>query len=205
MRYENVILVFDLETGGLKESENPICEIALCPIDADLKDLKEYNSIIAPYNDDLIYTEGALKANGMSMDQIKEGKDSNLVAKELCDYLKSLKRGRNKPILAGHNIIKFDIPFLETFFKFHKVDLWNLVEKDFVIDTLYWSRLKHIESANFKLGTICDINNIELVNAHRAVADTRANKELVKSYISCLRSNGMGEKEEDRYRVTFEF
>ena len=205
MKYESVIAVFDLETGGLIATENPMCEIAFCPIDVDLKELKEYNSIIAPYDDSLVYTEGALKANGMTMEQIKAGKSSVLVIKELCDYLTSLKRGRNKPILAGHNIKKFDIPFLEAFFKFHKVDLWKFVDGDFWIDTLHWSRLKHIESANFKLGTVCDINDIELVNAHRAVADTRANKELAKKYISCLRSEMREQFEENRYRVNFEF
>ena len=37
----------------------------------------------------------------------------------MCEYLSSLKIGREKPILSGHNL-KFDIGFLVEFFDFHK-------------------------------------------------------------------------------------
>ena len=205
MKYPVVFAVADIETGGLSASKNPICEIAICPIDEELNNLEEYTSIIAPYDDKLEYTDGALKANGMSMEMIKGGKDSKEVVRELCQYLTSLKRGRALPILCGHNISKFDIPFLEAFFTFHGKDLWKFVEKSYHIDTMWWARTKWTESTNYKLTTCCDNVGIELVDAHRAVNDTRSNKQLVIDFIKSLRGNGDGSVEVNRYRKTFEF
>ena len=205
MEFKSVILTFDLETGGLSADKHPITEIACCPIGTDLVELKEYDSIIAPYDESKVYTEGALKANGMTMEQINSGVDSKIVIDELCTYFNSLKRGREKPILTGHNIIKFDIPFLVEFFKFHKKDFFKFVNENFMIDTMWWGRMAWQESQNYKLSTCCSNAGIELVDAHRAVNDTRSNKELVKYFINNLRTVGASETKGSRFRETFQF
>jgi DNA polymerase III alpha subunit (gram-positive type) len=206
MNYPLVIIVCDLETGGLKSSENPITEVAMCAFDEKLDDVGEYTSVVAPYNDKLIYTEGALKANGMSMELIRSGKTSDMVIEEMCEFLVKQKRGRNLPVLCGHNFKGFDLPFLQEFFNYHKKDLSKYVNLDFVIDTMYWSRLKWIESANYKLHTCCSNLGVELVDAHRALADTRANKELMKKFVVSLRGDGQGsDYKEKRHRETFQF
>ena len=198
------IVVFDLETTGLKCEENSILEIACCPISPDLKNLKEYESGIMSIYDNRIVNSGALAANGITMSQIESGRSSKQVIEELCQYFSDLSLGRNKPVLAGHNIDKFDIPFLQDFFEFHKKDISKFVNVDFTIDTMWWARLRWQELQNFKLGTCCEAAQIELVNAHRAINDTRANRDLVKYFISNLQSESSSEKKSDRYRVTFE-
>lgn len=206
MKFDCVIITYDLETGGLKPTENAVAEIACFPFQTEnLSDLESYNSLIRPYSDVYTYTEGALKANGLTMNKIKSGEDSKKVIGELCEYFTKYKRGRNLPILAGHNIQKFDNLFLEELFKFHKKDLWKFVNKDFFIDTMWWARLKWFESSNYKLGTCCDNANIELIDAHRAVNDTIANKDLAKDFIKSLRGNGDSLITEKRYRDSFEF
>ena len=199
------IIVFDLETTGLKADKNCIVEIACCPFNQDLKDLQEYNSgIIKPYGDREI-SQGALNANGITIQQLENGVDSEKIIKEFVSYLSKLKAGRNKPILAGHNIDKFDIPFLDDFFKFHKYDLSKYVNFDFTIDTMWWARVKWKESLNYKLGTCCANEKIELIDGHRAMNDTRANKQLVKKFIQGLKS-GSSEKEKEEYkRPVFQF
>ena len=116
------------------------------------------------------------------MQQIENGRDQREVFEEFCDFLSKLSSGRNKPILCGHNIKKFDIPFLQNWFELNKSDMSKFVDMDYPIDTLQWGRLKWVESANFKLGTCCENCNIELNEAHRALFDTRANRDLVKDF-----------------------
>lgn len=200
-----VIVTFDLETTGLKADQHCIVEIACCPFNQDLKDLEEFDSgIIKPYGDREI-TQGALNANGITMQQLESGVDSKIAIDKLCKYFSKLKSGRNKPILSGHNINKFDIPFLVDFFSFHKQDLSKYINLDFTIDTMWWARLKWKESVNYKLGACCENEGIELIDAHRALNDTRSNKQLVKSFIQGLKSGSISKSKEEYKRPVFQF
>lgn len=205
MKFEPYYFVFDLETGGLNPIEHPVLEIAICVLDSDLNETEEYSSKIKPYGNYTI-TEGALKANGLSVEMLNfQGKNCDVVCNKVEALLKKYKNGKNKPILCGHNIKKFDIPFLEEFFKYNKKNLSKYIYEE-IIDTLFWSRVKWQESVNYKLGTCCSNADIELVDAHRALSDTRANKDLVKQFIRNLRNdNGQTKSKEERYRNTFEF
>lgn len=199
-----VYLVFDLETTGLKPDKNAVIEIACCPISKDLKDLPEFESGVINIYDDREVSEQALKANGITREQIENGVDSEEVIKKFCKYLKSLSKQANKIIAVGHNIDKFDLPFLDDFFDVHGQDLSKYINSDFTIDTLWWSRIKWIESTNYKLGTCCQNSNIDLANAHRALNDTRANKELLISFLSSLREEGDSSSENYK-RPVFEW
>lgn len=202
------IVVFDIETTGLLSDKNAIIEIACCPFDNNLNDLKEYDSGIMKIYDNREVQKAALDANGITMEQIENGRDAFLVINELINYFKSLKKGKNKPILAGQNSDKFDIPFLVNFFEVFNKDLTDYVNVDFTFDTMWLGRVKYTESINYKLITLCEKEGIQLINAHRAVNDTRATKDLLKTYIRCLRQQGVTQinKEiEVRFRETFQF
>ena len=198
-------VVFDLETGGLLNEKNGILEIAACAFDNELNDLEEFDSGIMHNYDDREINEGALGANGITRDQIKNGVDPKTVADEFYRYLGKLKKGNSKVVLVGQNCDKFDIPFLVNFMEYFKKDITQIVNVDFTIDTMRWAHVKYPESTNYKLGTLCEMNGVELTNAHRAINDTRATKELVKTFIRSLRSEGKGEKEEVKFRKTFQF
>lgn len=198
-------VVFDLETGGLSNEKNGILEIAACAFDNELNDLEEFDSGIMHNYDDREINEGALGANGITRDQIKNGIDPKGVADEFFRYLGKLKKGNSKVVLCGQNCDKFDIPFLVNFLEYFKKDITQIVNVDFTIDTMRWGHVKYPESTNYKLGTLCEMNGVELTNAHRAISDTRATKELVKTFIRSLRSEGKGEKEEIKFRKTFQF
>lgn len=200
----DVYLVFDLETTGLVPGKHAIVEIACCPVSKDLKDLPEFESGVMKVYDDREIAEPALKANGITREQIENGVDSEEVIKKFCKYLKSLSKQGKKIIAVGHNIDKFDLPHLDDFFEVHGEDLSKYINPDFTIDTLMWSRLKWLESTNYKLGTCCQNCNIDLANAHRALSDTRANKELVVSFLSSLRGEG-NSSSEDHKRPVFEW
>lgn len=187
-----VFLVFDTETVGLiqKGIIPAMIEIACCPFNQQLEDLKEYDSGVFQVYADKPISPQALAASGITFGQIENGRPSQQVADELVKYLKSLSKKPNKICLVGQNIDAFDIPILMDFLEIHGHDLSKLVNTDFTIDSMWWGRVKHPESINYKLGTLCENVNIDLANAHRAINDTRANKELVKQYIASLRGEG---------------
>lgn len=208
MDYKCYYCVADLETGGLSSKNNPIVEIALVFLDQDLNLIEKYSTIInaksGSYGRTLKIEDQALKANGLTIEAILQGEEPNIVFKEICDLFKKYSLGRNKPILVGHNWRNFDSQFLEEFFNFFKQDLYQYVEK-FCYDTMWMARSKWPKDVgNYKLGTCCEKANIELIDAHEALADTLATAELFKFFIKSLRSEG-DEVTAKKFRHTFQF
>jgi DNA polymerase-3 subunit alpha (Gram-positive type) len=223
-------VVFDLETGGLWEYNNPFIELAIVVVDSDLNKKLEYENFILPYKGkktptfpdgkEMKIEPQALQANGIDMkDVIEKGVDVKILYKDLVKIFKDLKCGRyQKPILVGHNIASFDINFLEYIFDlFEKRDpekrdispLYNYVDR-FLFDTMTESRMKLgiEEMENHQLGTVCAKYGIELTDAHRAMNDTKANAELFIKMMKDKRTGSIiiGEQSERaRFRDTFTF
>lgn len=199
-------VVYDLETTGLNEEKHAVIEIAMCVMDSKLKDVAEWESGIMQVYDNREIQQQALDHNGITRKQIEEGRCSNEVVKEMISFIKSLKTSKSKVILCGQNIIKFDNKHLENFLNFHGKKMETYFNPDFYIDTMFWGRTKHLEIENNQLHTLCAAENIPLIDAHRALTDTRANKELVRAYIRNLRGEGISAtKEKVRPRTKFEF
>lgn len=212
--YQNAFVVFDLETGGLIKKDvwiPPITEIAICVVDNDLNDVPslEYESLITPYRDDSEYNPQALQVSNITLDLCrKEGKSREAVVKEVVNVLKKAKLGGKKPILVGHNIDTFDIPILDRLLEECGEDLSKYVEVDFTIDTKWWGRMKYPQLAGYKLSDCLTRSNIDIVNAHRSLTDTRANKDLFIQWMKCLRGEGTNtcvENEEKPFRESFKF
>lgn len=198
--------VYDLETSGLKPDKAAVIEIAVIILNENLNKIAEYSSGIMRVYDDRDIEQAALDHNGITRQQIEQGRDSKEVYKELIKFIKDTKITKSKLIMCGQNIIKFDNPHLEDFFRVHGGDLWKHVDGGFFLDTLLLGRCKHIESENYQLGTLCKNVGISLTDAHRAMRDTRANVDLIINYIRALRGEGAGAtKKEERPRVKFQF
>lgn len=207
MIYPVNYIVFDCETGGLNPQKNPIIEIALYVINNDLEYVAEYETLVKPYGD-LIYTPQAMEVHKIPMEQIlSEGKDIKLVVKEMIDFIKPLKLGKfAKPIFVGHNIYKFDGPYLESVFSFCGKSMFDVVENHYE-DTMWIARKKwgnKEQIANFQLTTCCNKVGIEFVQAHRAMTDTKATARLFMEFVKDLRSEGTTKKQE-RVREKFKF
>lgn len=209
MLYNNYWIVCDLESGGFSCEKNPVTEIACVILDYQLNVVKEYETLVKPYGD-LVIERQALEVTGLSLDEINKGKESKQVVLELIDLFKPLKVGKyTKPILVGHNFEKFDLGFLVKLFQFYNKNLFDVVDSH-VEDTLWDSRKKwgHVDSGpDFKLGTCCSRAGIELVQAHRALADTQATAKLFISLMKSLRGEGISKKVEEvkKVRDSFKF
>ncbi len=216
--------VIDFETGGLDCEKHAITEIGIVVIDSEkLQTLHQYQSYIYPY--DKAYDQQALTATNIPMSLLKtKGKD----AKEVCGEFEQImskytaRSFKDKLIWVGHNPL-FDIGFANVFLNdFSK----NTLEKYFTgklfgeyfipthFDTMSLGRAKWnrstIPSGSYTLSNICQKAGIDLSDAHSALNDTMATKDIFSLFISFLRSEkAAGEYTEqnlqsNRFRTQFE-
>jgi len=194
-------LVIDFETGGFDYNTCAITQVALIILEGkSLIQLNEYNSYITPYDKE--YEQGALTATNISLDKLKkEGKDAKIVAKELEAILSryASRSNKDKLIWVGHNPL-FDIGFFNVFMKqFSK----QSIDKYFTgkpfdnffipdnIDTILLARIaferETMSSASYKLQSVCERLGVELTDAHDAMNDTVATKNVFNIFANKLK------------------
>ncbi len=203
-------ICFDLETGGLHADKNPITEIALIVYGCENFEEKiKFETFIKPY-DDLKLEQAALKHTGITEEMLVDGVEINDLVDLLVDVFKAHTYGsarfKYKPVLVGHNIAKFDVPFLEYAFERQGLNLYDYIEH-YHEDTLFLGRTKWVgKMKKFNLGACCEAAGIELIDAHRAMNDVEANKKLHQFLLSTLRQSGKFiEQKEKKSRTTFQF
>lgn len=182
-------IVFDFETGGLVAENNPAVQIALITLDnKTLKEKRRWETYIQPY-DNLKIEQKALDANGLRMTDINKGITKSELVAQLKDYflLSNPKNNRlNKPILVGHNV-KFDMTFMNYLFKNDKKGLMSFIS-DVQHDTLLEAIRAFPNETSHKLGDICKLVGIDLVDAHKAMNDVVATADLFRYFTKRLRN-----------------
>jgi len=211
MKYNNIYLVTDVETGGLPDKlkklathEVALTEIAFVAIDSETLEIVDQKSwLFKPYKDNLVYEPEAAQVSGISLDFLKEnGLEMKDAFKDICKFLSFQKRGRNLPKIVGHNIKNFDLPFIEGLFEINDTDISQYFNGD-VYDTMDWARDKWIEG-KFNLQAVCQRFGIEHVSAHRALPDTIVTAKVFIQFIKLLRAEQIAEKKE-KFRDSFKF
>lgn len=212
----NSIICLDFETGGLDPSKNPATELAYQAFDLDsYKPVLEFSSYIIPY-DELVLDPKAMEFTGISIQQLMNGLDTKELMKKIQeDFSKANSSGnfRSKPILLGHNV-GFDVGFLLYLFKKHRVDIEKYLDCNFgipkVIDTLVLAKQKWANDpkvAKYNLTACMSAAGIEYYDAHNAMNDVRATKELFFYFTNNLRTGTSSSEETKsiRYRNHFKF
>ncbi len=97
--FKTAYFVYDLETGGLSEKNNPIIEVAIVILNQNMEVIGEYNNFVKQYGDLQIQPQ-ALQANNISLSQIASGIDIKELVTDIIELGKLYKYGRNKPILV---------------------------------------------------------------------------------------------------------
>lgn len=176
------IIWLDCETSGLDKDRNGIISLAaMAEIEGKVVDSRTFT--MNPVGRDL--EDGALQVNGFTREQVASFKDWKAVKVEFCTWLDSFVSKfdkEDKATAAGYNIITFDLGFLESwflacgdkylysYFDRFPLDVYRMVPM------LEWSGLNNLP--NRKLGTVCKALGVELVDAHEAMSDVVATREL---------------------------
>ena len=208
------VICCDFETSGLpKGSVRPFYDVLAVEFAAVVIDLFSMSIalknrwLIAPYVDDFIWEPKAEEVHGYKLEYLQQaGQDVKLVYKEIRALFEKYKNKFIGVHLAGHNFAGFDMPFLRNMFEFCGDSLDKYVK--YVYDTQFLAYMRAEEQENYKLGTCCKKEGVELVNAHHALDDTIGNAKLFLKYVELLRGIGsmntsQGFKQ-SRFRETFE-
>lgn len=152
------------------------------------------------------YNPEALEATHISIDLLlKEGIPYQEAGVKIKELISRHTVGTYKPIIAGHHIKGFDIPFMEKLFFDCGFEFLKLVNS-FIIDTLDWARLRWFSLSSFSLGVCSNTLGLTLKEAHRALPDTVANAKFLIKLLESMRSEGTGEgKEYKRKKFDFNF
>lgn len=214
MKYDQPIIVTDVETGGLPSklkqpatTKVALTELAFVVIENESLEIIDKKSwLFKPYSNDLIYEKEALVVSGISLDLLNsKGLEMKEAFFDIKNFLNKYIKGRNKPYLSGHNVVSFDLEFIINLFEMNSEDISKYFN-DNILDTLLMCRLSLVDRPKFNLASCCEAYGIEHVDAHRALSDTIATSKLLIELLKRLRSESSDNKKRNkRFRDTFEF
>ena len=178
------ILWLDLETTGLDEHLHGIISLAmLAEIDGVLVD-ELYVEMFPTGRDGDIK---ALEINGYTIEQVKSFRPWERVKVDVDMFLQThidKWSKTDKFILAGQNVKDFDLKFLKSYYEACGDNyIFSYIKAGPYIDTLpTLTFLQDVDLVptlpNSKLITICDHFGVTLDNAHNALADIKATREV---------------------------
>ena len=195
-------IIYDFETTGRSSRFDQILQAGLICYDHSLKEVSRLN-LKSRINSDIVPSLGALKVNKLLISDLLTEPDSYYeMVKKLNNYI-----GKYKPAtFLGYNSIQFDEEFLRQslweFFHYPYItstknnfrgDIYNLVTMTHAFDPKSLNIQKNDEGKMiFKLESIASVNNFKIENAHEAISDVIATKnvlEIIKNNSPKLHSN----------------
>jgi DNA polymerase-3 subunit epsilon len=184
------IFYFDCETTGVLSYRNAIIQLGAI-ITYNDKIVDTLNLKFQPHTGASVH-EAALRVNGITRDTLKTfmpAIEGYIAFKKFLDKHIDRFDKNDKLTISGFNV-RFDLDFITEFFNRFNQDRYGLgcYFNWIIVDPLpvlhFLSCMGLIKLPNYKLQTCCNHFNIPLDNAHDALADVQATRQLVK----CLQS-----------------
>lgn len=213
MKYDNRFLSIDFETGGLPDAlkkqavfEVAVTEIGIAVIDIEkLEIIDKYSCLFKPYADDLIYQPKALEVSNISIDLLeKKGLEMKVAFEQISNFVSKHFIGKKKPKIVGHNIIGFDMDFVQNLWELNKASIDKYFDIVDIWDTMLMARLKYVDGS-MSLPSVIERLSLENKQAHRALQDAMITAEVFINFVKSLRGDGIASKKEKRFRENFQF
>ena len=172
----------DTETTGIEVENSGAFEIALLlAIDGEIKEERTF--LLNPLTEKIKYSEESGKIHGVSEEKIRSFEPFNVVITRIIAFI-SLSIARfcpnQKLVFAGYNC-NFDWKHLKALFERCNYKIDDYFDKQYdvyeVVKKAGWKRaIPYLE--NLKLVTVCKSLGVELNNAHSAMADIKATRNV---------------------------
>lgn len=160
-------VVFDIETTGLDTLNDRIVELGAIRV-KDNEVVGEFNKLINP-GIPIPYIVTSI--NGITDEMVENEDYPGVVLSQFSKFIEGVD------FLIGHNVIRFDYPFLQTEFKRNYVKSTEYNIKD----TVRIARIKlRRQLRSYSLKSLTEYYGIENREAHRALSDVYATYELYK-------------------------
>ena len=167
LKLKNPIVFLDLETTGINIVTDRIVEIAMIKVNVDGSEEEKLLKI----NPEVPIPIEASVIHGIYDEDVKDAPTFKSVAKTLAQFLEGCD-------LGGFNSNRFDIPLLAEEFLRADVDI-DLKKRKFIdVQAIFHKMEKRTLAAAYKF--YCQK---ELVDAHSAMADTKATYEVLKAQL----------------------
>lgn len=166
-------VILDLETTGFKPTESGITEVAIISLVNGKEEI--FETLVDP---EMAVPREITEITGINNDMVRGKPTIGQLAPILDEMFKN-------SIFVSHNV-PFDWSFLDYSFRKH-------LRKPLRMPSLCTLRLarKYLGLKSNKLSSVAEYFHIELKNAHRAMNDTRAVKEILFSFIDQLDKHGI--------------
>jgi DNA polymerase-3 subunit epsilon len=179
LKLERPIIFFDLETTGIKVTEDRIIEIGMIKISPD----GEEKSLLKRVNPKYPISKEASEVHHIYYDDIKDEPTFAEIANELIEFIGDAD-------LGGYNSIKFDVPMLVE--EFYRVGIEFDLKKRRQIDVM--NIFMRMEPRNLKAAYKFYCNK-ELKDAHSAMADIKATYEILLAQLDRYKDTEYEDKE----------
>jgi DNA polymerase-3 subunit epsilon len=167
LHLKNPVVVLDLETTGMNIVTDRIVEIALLKINIDGSEEEKLMRI----NPEMPIPPEVSAIHGIFDEDIKDKPTFKEVAKILAKFIEGCD-------LCGFNSNRFDIPLLAEEFLRADIDIDLKKHKFIDVQAIFHKMEKRTLAAAYKF--YC---NKKLVDAHSAMADTKATYEVLKAQL----------------------
>jgi len=208
----NVIVVFDFETGSLDIEKCEVIQVAAMAIDKKkLEPIPNavFESLIKPRDFNNLQDE-ALAINKKTKDELREAPSMEVVWKKFIDFLSMFNTGRGAftaPIPAGKNIRHFDMPIFNRICS--ELGYSEKNKKNTYFNQRYMYDLDEImllwfenssDLPNMKMDTIRDYFGMSKAGAHDALIDVQQTSDLITHFLKLHRSIYPKVKFKDSFR-----
>lgn len=172
---DTIYVVFDTETTGLNASENSLIEIAAVKMKGR-EIIGEWTTLIDPETE---ISAKITQLTGISNEMVR-GKP------KLAEALPQFREFVGDAVLVAHNA-EFDLGFIRAGAERIGLPPWS----NPVLDTLALARRLYPHERNYRLKTLTQKFNVELVHHHRALDDTVATAKVFQHMLDDLRERGI--------------
>ncbi len=167
LNLKNPVVFLDLETTGIDIVKDRIVEIALLKVKLDGTE----EELILRVNPEMPISEEATRVHGITNEDVANEPTFKEVAKQLAKFIEGCDMG-------GFNSNRFDIPLLAEEFMRADVDI-DLKKRKFIdVQAIFHKMEKRTLAAAYQF--YC---KKPLVDAHSALADTRATYDVLKAQL----------------------